>query len=102
MNDSPLHEPNTIPAPLTGLEPQAVADTARQAWDTTKEKAGEALESGEKYVRENPATSALGIFGVGFVLGLLVGWSIAHEDRDSYTSRASAFGKRWAGKMNWD
>lgn len=75
---------------------------AAQAWESTKEKAGEALHTGERYVRENPGTSALSIFGLGFLLGLLVGWSVAHEDRDNYSTSARKFMKRWGHNLNLD
>jgi hypothetical protein len=44
----------------------------------------------------------LSIFGIGFVLGLLVGWSVAHESREDYASQARKFGKRWGHKLNLD
>ena len=66
------------------------------------EKAGEALKSGERYVRENPGTSVLSIFGCGFLLGLLLGWSIAHEEHESYSKSARKLAKRWGGKLNFD
>jgi ElaB/YqjD/DUF883 family membrane-anchored ribosome-binding protein len=76
----------------------SVSDTARAAWDTTRQRAGEALHSGETFVRENPGTSAMGIFGLGFFLGLLVGWCIAHEERNSY----ARFAKHWTDKLHFD
>jgi len=90
--------------PLSATEAKAegVSDAARQAWETTREKAGEALQTGERYVRENPATSVLSTFGFGFLLGLLVGWSIAHEERDSYARSARNFAERWGRKVNFD
>jgi hypothetical protein len=97
MSETLMNEPElnpTNPPPPSN----AVSDAAKTAWDTTKVKAEEALHTGEKYVRENPGTSALGIFGLGFVLGLLVGWCIAHEERDSY----AAMGRRWARKIHLD
>ena len=79
-----------------------VSEAASQAWETTREKAGEALQSGERYVRDNPGTSVLSIFGIGFVLGLLVGWSVAHEEQDDYSASARKFAKRWGKKLNID
>lgn len=75
---------------------------AARAWETTKEKAGEALHTGELFVRENPGTSALSIFGLGFLLGVLVGWSVAHEERDNYSTSARRFVKRWGRKLSLD
>jgi len=82
--------------------PPAQARPAAQAWETTKEKAGEALQTGERYVRENPGASVLSIFGLGVVVGLLVGYGIAHEDRDDYSASARKFLKQWGRKMNLD
>ena len=79
-----------------------ISEAATQAWDTTREKAGEALQSGEKYVRENPGTSALSIFGLGVLVGVLVGWSVAHEDQDDYSASARKYAKRWGRKLNLD
>jgi hypothetical protein len=38
-----------------------------------------------------PGTSVLSIFGLGVVVGLLVGYSIAHEDREDYSASARKF-----------
>lgn len=81
---------------------EKISDAATQAWDTTREKAGEALDTGEKYVRENPGTSVLSIFGLGVLVGVLIGWSVAHEDRDDYSATARKYAKRWGKKLNLD
>lgn len=95
MND---YDPaNPIPE-TTG----AAVEDATQAWETTKEKAGEAYESGERYVRDNPGTSVLGVFGAGLLLGALIGWSVAHEDEDRHARDARKFLKRWGRKLNLD
>ena len=83
-------------------EAEPISDAARQAWNTTREKAGQALQTGERYVRDNPGTSVLSIFGLGFLFGLLVGWSVAHEERESYSTSARKFAKRWGHKLNFD
>jgi hypothetical protein len=88
-----MNDPYSESSTATTSDP--VDEAARQAWDTTREKAGEALQTGQRYVRENPGTSVLGIFGFGFLLGLLVGWSLAHEEDDSYSARARKFARRW-------
>lgn len=79
-----------------------VADAASQAWETTREKAGEALETGERYVRENPGTSVLSIFGLGFLLGALVGWSVAREEQEDYADSARKYARRWGKKLHLD
>ena len=93
------HNETTDP-PATSL--QTATDAAAKTWATTRDKAGEALESGERYVRENPRTSTLSVLGAGFVLGLLVGWRLAHESHDDYGSQARRYAKRWGHKLNLD
>lgn len=83
-------------------EAPTAAEAATQAWETTKEKAGAAMHEGERYVRENPGTSLLSIFGFGFLVGVLVGWSLAHEERDNYSTSARKYMKRWGHKLNLD
>lgn len=73
-----------------------------QTWESTRAKAEEALQSGEKYVREHPGTSVLSLFGLGFLLGVLVGWSVAHEDEDEYSASARRFARRWGRNLNLD
>jgi ElaB/YqjD/DUF883 family membrane-anchored ribosome-binding protein len=73
---------------------QAGVEAATQAWNTTKTKAGEVKETGERYVRENPAGSVAGIFGLGVLVGVLVGWSLAHEERDPYAAATRRLMKR--------
>lgn len=90
------------PIPHTQAPPEPFGEAAQHAWNTTRDKAGEALQSGERYVRENPGTSVLSIFGFGFLLGLLGGWSIAHEEQDRYLRSARSLAKRWGHKLNLD
>ena len=82
-------------------EAQRATDVAAQAWETTKEKAGEALQTGERYMRQNPGTSVLSIFGFGLLLGLILGWSMAH-DNDDYSTRGRKLMKRWGHRLNLD
>lgn len=89
------------PAPPTSPTGETLADAATQAWKSTTEKAGETLQTGERFVRDNPGTSVLSIFGLGFLLGLLVGWSVAHKERDDYATRARKLGKTWGHKLNF-
>lgn len=78
------------------------AEGAAQAWESTKEKATDALETGERYVRENPIPSMLSIFGFGLVVGMLVGWSIARPDDDDYSDIARRLGRDWRRKLHLD
>lgn len=88
--------------PTTDTTPQTIKEGAAQAWETTKEKAGEVLHTGERYVRDNPGTSVLSVFGGGLLLGLLIGWSIAREEQDDYSDKTRKFFKRMGHKLNLD
>lgn len=90
------------PLPPSNDPASKVTEAATQAWDTTREKAGAVLQTGERYVRDNPRTSVLSIFGIGFVLGLLVGYSIAHEEQNDYSANARKFARRWGKKLNFE
>ncbi len=79
-----------------------VTESASQAWETTREKADEALQTGERYVRDNPGTSVLGIFGIGFLFGVFVGYCVAHEEQNDYAERARKMARRWGKKLNCD
>ena len=93
-------EPDSTSSPETN--PAPISDAAKRAWQATKDKAGEALHTGERYVSDHPTTSALSIFGLGCLIGAVIGWSIAHEAHDSYTDRALKLAKRLGGKFNLD
>ena len=88
--------------PTTSTTTEAATESAAQAWETTKEKAGEALHTGERYVRDNPGTSVLSVFGGGLLLGFLIGWSLGREERDDYPASTRKFLKRWGHKLNLD
>lgn len=96
------HMNNDEPTNPVAAESQAMAARAAQAWDTTKEKAGEALQTTERYVQQHPGTSVLGLFSAGLLIGVLVGWKMAHEERDSYLTNAHKFLKRWGHKLHLD
>lgn len=81
---------------------KAVADEAANAWEATKGKAADALHTSERYVRDNPGTSVLSVFGAGLALGVLIGWSVAHESRHSYSDTAQDFLRRLGRKLNID
>jgi len=81
---------------------QAATESATHAWQTSKAKAGEALQTGERYVRDNPGTSMLSVFGGGLLLGVLIGWSVAREEREDYPASTRKFLKRWGHKLNLD
>ena len=81
---------------------QTATEGAAQAWQSTKDRATDALQTGERYVRDNPGVSVLGVFGAGLLVGLLLGYTVAHEERDDYAETAREFFKRWGKKLNLD
>ncbi|MDZ4401171.1 hypothetical protein [Prosthecobacter sp.] len=80
----------------------AVAGEAAHAWENTKGKASEVLQSSERYVREHPGTSVLGVFGAGMLVGALVAWSVAHEQRDDTAASIHRFLAGLGRKLNLD
>jgi len=91
-----------LPASQSGEPTEKSASAVSEVWETTREKAGEALQTGERYVRDNPGTSALTIFGLGCLVGLIIGWSLGREEENDYSARARKFGKRWSKKLHLD
>ena len=65
---------------------KAVAGEAAHAWDSTKEKASEALHSSKRYVRDHLGPSVLGVFGAGMLVGAFLAWSAAQNERRSEPS----------------
>lgn len=102
MNYEQPNNPTASANPSTPPISQTVAEGAAKAWETTKEKAGEALHTGERYVRDNPGTSVLSVFGGGLLLGVLIGWAVAREDQDDYSDKTRKFFKRMGHKLNLD
>lgn len=80
----------------------ATAAEAGRAWNNTKEKATEALHTSERYVREHLGTSVLGVFGAGMVVGALVAWTAAHEQRNDTADSIHHFLTRLGRKLNLD
>ncbi|HBJ83010.1 MAG TPA: hypothetical protein DDZ88_03870 [Verrucomicrobiales bacterium] len=80
----------------------AIAGEATQVWESTKGKAGEVLQSSERYVREHPGTSVLGVFGAGMLVGALIAWSVAHEQRDDAADSIHRFLAGLGRKLNLD
>ena len=56
---------------------------AEDAWDSVQQRTDRAVRDSSTYVRENPVPTALAAFGVGLLLGLLLG----HREPVSYKDR---------------
>ena len=89
----------TKPITATG---RGIAEGASQAWVSTKEKAGEVVQSGERLVRDNPGTTVLSVCGLGFLLGLTVGWIVSKAATEERCWCADKFLRRWGHKLNLD
>lgn len=79
-----------------------VAREAGQAWSNTRGKAAEVIQSGGRYVREHPGTSVLGVFGAGMLVGVLVAWTSAREQRNNTADSIHHFLTRLGRKLNLD
>ncbi len=93
---------NETTIPSTPNVAARAAQAATHEFENIRGKAGEALESGQRYVRENPGSSALSIFGLGCLVGFLVGWALAHEEEQDYARDARKLAKRWGKKLHLD
>lgn len=88
--------------PTAATTSQTATEGAAKVWEATKERAGEVLHTGERYVRANPATSVLSVFGGGLLLGVVIGWCMAREDQDDYTHKTAKFLNRLGNKLHFD
>jgi hypothetical protein len=59
-------------------------ESATRAWENTREKAEEIVDSGETCVRENPGSAMLTAFLGGMLVGGFIGWRVA-ENRAHHT-----------------
>jgi ElaB/YqjD/DUF883 family membrane-anchored ribosome-binding protein len=66
-----------------------------QTWDQTKEKAGQALERTEHFMRENPVPTILGALGLGIAIGLAIRYITPTEPK-----REIEIESPW-GKIDW-
>ena len=60
---------------------RGVAQTASDAWEQTKEKAGAARERTEIFVRSNPIPILLSALGVGIAIGLAIRYASTTAER---------------------
>ena len=85
------------------FEPYAASqNTAGEVLESAKETATEAVESGERCVRDNPVPAIATAFAGGLLLGVLIGWSAAesrhHDSRDSFRHLA----RDWRHRLHLD
>ena len=60
---------------------RGLTETASNAWEQTKEKAGAARERTEIFVRSNPIPILLGALGVGIAIGLAIRYASSTSER---------------------
>ena len=66
-----------------------------QSWGQTREKASQALESTEDFMRQNPVRTTLGALGLGIAIGLAIRHATPSERK-----REIELESPW-GKVNW-
>ena len=74
---------------------RGVAETAGDAWDKTKEKAGAARQRTEIFVRSNPIPILLSALGIGIAIGLAIRYAsstVGKEDEPTEKLSEGALG----------
>jgi hypothetical protein len=74
---------------------QKASTEISHTWDQTKEKASQALERTEHFVRENPVPTILSALGIGIAIGLAIRYAAPSERKREIEVEAP-----W-GKFNW-
>ena len=59
-----------------------VSAAAGDTWEQTKEKAGNARERTEFFLRENPVPTILGALAIGLAIGLAIRYSSSAEEKE--------------------
>ena len=68
--------------------------------DTARESATEALESGERWVRENPIPAILTALGGGILIGALLGWNAAESRHRDYRDTCRELAREWQHRLH--
>ena len=74
---------------------EKVSTETSQRWDQAREKAGQALERTEHFLRENPLPTILGAFGLGIAIGLAIRYATPGERKSKVVVESP-----W-GKFDW-
>jgi hypothetical protein len=59
-----------------------VGSAAGDTWEQTKEKAGQARERTELFLRENPVPTVLGALAIGVALGLAIRYASSSSEKE--------------------
>lgn len=60
---------------------QKISTAAGETWAQTKQRAGDARERTELFLRENPVPTILGALALGLAIGLAIRYTSAHEEQ---------------------
>ena len=71
-----------------------VGSAAGDTWEQTKEKAGQARERTELFLRENPVPTVLGALAIGVALGLAIRYASSSSEKEVEV-------KTPLGNVNW-
>jgi ElaB/YqjD/DUF883 family membrane-anchored ribosome-binding protein len=71
-----------------------VGSAAGDTWEQTKEKAGQARERTELFLRENPVPTVLGALAIGLALGLAIRYASSSTEKEVEV-------KTPLGNVNW-
>jgi ElaB/YqjD/DUF883 family membrane-anchored ribosome-binding protein len=71
-----------------------VGSAAGDTWEQTKEKAGQARERTELFLRENPVPTVLGALAIGVALGLAIRYASSSSEKEVEV-------KTPLGNINW-
>ncbi len=71
-----------------------VGDAAGDTWEQTKERAGQARERTELFLRENPVPTVLGALALGLAIGLAIRYASSSSEKEVEM-------KTPLGNINW-
>ena len=105
MEDDPLAASmKSDDEPISGETPRRlrqaagkVSMAAGEAWEQTKEKAGNARERTEFFLRENPIPTVLGALALGLAIGLAIRYSSRPQEPAPLTVRNALKNIDWRG-----
>jgi hypothetical protein len=96
----PASQDNGVAAPGSGAAPATgqLRERAGAAWQAARDRAGDALHSGEVIARENPFPVVLGALAIGLAVGLACGpgkpptWKERYVDEPIDHTQSAIFG----------
>jgi hypothetical protein len=80
--------------------PMTEEKSSVQMLETARETATDALESSERWVRENPVPAILTALGGGILIGALIGWSAAESRHHEYRDMCRNLARDWQRRLH--